>query len=116
MLNNPLAIIAAQLFAKAGDRSVLAGHTPWALEDELMAYAKANARPGECDAAALTRLAREDETAKALARAACAPRRVRAALPRPVSSMVARTPGPAAGGVSAATACWAAPERRHASE
>lgn len=70
MPNNSPAVIAAQLFAKTGDRSVLAGHTPWALEDELMAYAKANARPGECDAAALTRLAREDETAKALARAA----------------------------------------------
>jgi len=69
--NNPSAtIVAAQLFAKSGNAALLSGLTPWALEDELMKYAAANAAAGESEAAAVTRLTREDEIAKALARAA----------------------------------------------
>jgi hypothetical protein len=60
----------ALLFAKTAELDVLAGTTPWALEDELMAYAREHAAPGESEGAAITRLCREDPLAKALARAA----------------------------------------------
>jgi len=71
MSNNPSAtILAAQLFAKSGNTTYIDGLTPWALEDELLKYATDHAAAGECQAAALTRLTRDDDVAKALARAA----------------------------------------------
>lgn len=60
----------ALVFARTGDLRSLGGLTPWALEDELMSYAKAHAGPAEHESEALTRLTQHDDVAKALARAA----------------------------------------------
>jgi len=60
----------AMLFTKTGNTDTLSGVTPWALEDEMLRYAAERCMPGESEAAAITRLARHDEVAKALCRAA----------------------------------------------
>lgn len=62
-------IKAAQRFAKSRDTADLGGATPWAIESEMIAYAKAHSAKGESTEAAVTRLCEEDDVMKSLARA-----------------------------------------------
>lgn len=61
----------AALFVKRGDE-LPADLTHWAIQDRMIEYAESRAREGEATGAAISRLAREDDLMKNLARAAYA--------------------------------------------